>query len=441
LKFNKDSYWIKTGAFSLLQNLTSLIFGFGGFYFLVRVLDKNQMGGWVLFVTVTSMLEVARVGFIKFGFIKFRAEENEENQGKLFTAALVLNIIFALIVSSGMLLFGEKLSDMWSTPELTSMFNLYAITSIVLVPFFQFEYLQHALLDFKGVFIIYFIRNGSLFFGILLSYLGFYQLDLFLLATINLSAAILASIICYAMVNKPLTLSSFDKNWIWKLIHFGKYVAATNIVSTLYGAIDQFMLGSLVSTASVAIFNAASRITNLINVPSMSLSAIVFPYSARLINTEGKNGIKTLYEKSVGAILAIVFPGVVFVLLFPELVITIIAGKSYLDSVEILRITIFLSFLLPFAYQFGVTLISIGYPSLNFYFMGTFFVTNLILNYFLISSYGIVGAAYGTLSTTVISFISMQIILRVMLRVSIFSVFRNMFGFYVSGFKTVMSWI
>jgi O-antigen/teichoic acid export membrane protein len=201
------------------------------------------------------------------------------------------------------------------------------------------------------------------------------------------------------------------------------------------------MLGSLVSTASVAIYNAASRITNLINVPSMSLSAVVFPQSARLMHTEGKEGVKILYEKSVGAILAIVFPAVLFVLLFPEFVITIIAGKSYLESVAILRITIFLSFLLPFAYQFGVTLISIGRPNLNFYFVGSFFVTNLVLNYFLISTYGIAGAAYGTLGTTLLSFISMQIILKSILGVSILTVFLNMGRFYVQGFKSAITMI
>ncbi len=394
------------------------------------------MGSWGLFTIVTSMVEVARVGFIKYGFIKLRAAAAAADQDKLFTAALTLNLIFALLVSIGMLIFGGLVAENWKSPELRVLFYWYSITSIVLVPFFQFEYLQHALLDFRSVFLVYFIRNGFLFFTILFSYLGFYKLDLITLVITNLSCAFVGSLSAYFLIQKPIHFSlSLDKIWIWKLVHFGKFAVGTSLVATLYGSIDQMILASLASTATVAIYGTALRITNLINVPSMSLSAIIFPHSARLINTEGKAGIKTLYEKSVAAILAIVLPGVVFVLLFPGFVIFIIAGAGYSDSVAILQITIYLSFFLPFAYQFGVTLDSIGYPNLNFYFTGSFFVINLSLNYFLVSKYGIIGAAYGTLSTTIFGFIAMQVLLRFMLGVNILNVFRNMVGFYITSFN------
>ncbi len=424
--------------FSLLQNLSTLIFGFGGFYFLVRLLDPSDFGGWSLFVQVTSILEVARIGFIKYGFIKFRAELKEVDQEKLFTAAFVLNVAFALVVALGMFLFGGTLASVWKAPELRNMFYLYSITSIVLVPFFQFEYLQHAQLDFKSVFLTYFIRNGFLFFSILISYLGFFQLDLILLVLVNLGGALFASLASYALVEKPIRFyPAIDWTWIWKLTHFGKFVVGTSLGAMLYSAADQFMLGSLLSTASVAIYGVAGRITNLINTPSMSLSAIIFPHSARLINTEGRPGVKMLYEKSVGAILAIVVPGIVFVLLFPGWIIQVIAGPAYIETVAILQISIFLSFFLPFAYQFGVTLDSIGYPHLNFYFTGSFFIINLTMNYFLISNYGIVGAAYGTLATTIFGFTAMQMLLRYMLKVNLLNVFKNMVNFYTSGFKSL----
>jgi lipopolysaccharide exporter len=432
LKFSKDSYWFKSGIFSLLQQTSNLVFGFGGFYLLVRVLSKDQMGGWVLFTTFTSMLEVARIGFIKYGFIKLRAEAREEDYGKLLTASLAINAGFAFIVSAGMLLFGAALAETWKTPELRTMFYLYSITSIVLIPFFQFEFLQHALMDFKTVFFAYFIRSGVLFSAIVFSYLGWYQLDLFSLVVINLISAFLASMACYLLVKKPLRFSaSIDIAWVWKLVHYGKFVVGTNLVSSLYGAIDSFMLGFLVSPASVATYNPPARITNLINLPSMSFAAIIFPQSAKLMNTEGHAGVKSLHERSVGAILALVIPCIIFILIFPAWVITIIAGPNYLDSVPILNITIFFSFFLPFSYQFGTTLISIGYPSLNFYFTSVFLVVNAVVNYFLVSRYGIIGAAYGTLGTTIIGFIVMHIILNKLLAISLLNVFKNTFGFYL----------
>jgi len=182
----------------------------------------------------------------------------------------------------------------------------------------------------------------------------------------------------------------------------------------------------------------ATRIMNLVNVPSLSLSAIVFPKSARLVHTDGKAAVKDLYEKSVGAILGIALPAVILVLLFPQWIVGLIA-PAYNDAVPILQIVIFMSLFLPFAYQFGVTLDSMGYPHRNFYVTGSFFITNLTLNYFWISNFGVMGAAYGTLSTTVIGFLVMQIILNKMIGVTVPNVLRNMILFYTQLFKTVFS--
>lgn len=415
----------------MLQNVTTLIFGFGGFYFLVRILDKPQMGSWGLFISITAIVEVARGGFVKYGFVKFASGANINGQRSLFTASLFLNSSFALGISILFLLSGEYLANLWKTEELRQMFAIYAITSIVLIPFYQLEYLQQSAMDFKRIFFAYIVRSGFLFFSILFSFLDYYRLDLILLALLNFCGAFLASLFFIAIVPKPILFSrKIDWDTVKKLVHFGKYVLGTSLGSTLYGAVDQFILGSLVSTASVAVYGAASRITNLVNTPSTSLSVIIFPQSAKIIRTEGKKGIKTLYEKSVAAIFGIVLPGVIIVFLFSNLIVTLIAGQQYLDAVPILKISIFVCCFLPFAHQFGVTLNAIGYPHVNFYFTVSLCLVNLTVNYFLISAYGIRGAAVGTLGSTILGFVAMQLFLQYLIDVNMINIFRNLITFY-----------
>jgi lipopolysaccharide exporter len=441
LKFSKNSYWLNAGFFSLLQNASNLLFGFGGFYLLVRLLNKPQMGAYTLFVTVTSIVEVARVGFIKYGFIKLRAEAPDDQRNQLFGSALALNLAFAVVVSMAALLGAKPLATVWNAPDLEHMFLVYAITSVLLVPFFQFEYLRHATLDFKNVFFGYFIRNGILFFVIVLSYLDVFAVDIFKLALFNLSGALVASSFAlYSDRDVYINGLTFSKTWALKLAHYGKFVVGTSLGAMLYSAVDQFMLGSMLSTASVAIYNVAGRITNLINIPSMSISAIVFPKSAKLIATEGKDAVRDLYERSVAAILCIAIPAVVFVLLFSEFIIGLIA-PGYQDSVPILQITIFMSLVLPFSYQFGVTLDSIGFPNINFYVTASFFLINLSLNYFWIRNFGVIGAAYGTLSTTIAGFVVMQVILNRMIKTSIVRILGNVVALYQQLFNQVKSLI
>lgn len=412
MKITKDSYWIKSGAFSFLQNITTLFLGFGGFYLLVRLVDKPDFGAWSLFVTVAAICEVARVGFIKYGFIKFWNSEGDTERGKIFTASLALNIAFAVFVGLGMLLLGETLANSWDTPQLKELFYIYAFTNIVLIPFFQFEFLQQAVLDFRAMFYAYFVRNGFLFLSIAAGHFKFYTLSLTSLAWSHLIGAFLGSIMAYLVVRDRLVFTyQFEWVWIKKIFHFGKYVVGTSLSAMLYSAVDQFMLGSMVSTASVAIYNATGRITNLINVPSVTVTSVLFPRSAQVMATEGKEAVKILYEKSVGAILGVVLPAVVFVSIFPSWIITIIAGDTYLDAVPILKVIILVSLFMPFAYQFGTILDSIGKPRINFYTTAISLVVNASVNYYLISLYGIMGAVWGSLGVAVARFVVMQVIL------------------------------
>lgn len=412
MKISKDSYWIKSGTYSLLQNISTLLLGFGGFYLLVRLVDKSDFGAWSLFVTVAAICEVARVGFIKFGFIKFWNSEEPSERANIFTASLTLNVLFASVVAVGMLVLGGTLADSWNTPQLQRLFYIYAITNFVLVPFFQFEFLQQALLDFRGIFFSYFVRNGFLFFTIAFAHFHAYSLTLERLAWAHLIGGALGSVVAYFLSrDRVLFALSLPWTWVKKIFHYGKYVVGTSLSSMLYSAVDQFMLGSMVSTASVAIYNATGRITNLINVPSVTLTSVLFPRSAQVMASEGKDAVRVLYEKSVGAVVGVVFPAILFVSIFPTWIITVIAGETYLDSVPILRVTILISLFMPFAYQFGTILDSIGKPRVNFYTTAISFVVNASLNFYLISKYGIMGAVWGSLAIAAARFVLMQFIL------------------------------
>jgi lipopolysaccharide exporter len=267
-------------------------------------------------------------------------------------------------------------------------------------------------LDFRGMFYSYVMRNGFLFLSIALGYFNVYTISLERLAWAHLVGGVLGSVVSYLVIRDRLLLAyTIEWTWIKKIFHYGKYVVGTNLSSMLYSAADQFMLGSLVSTASVATYNAPGRITNLINVPSVTLTSVLFPRSAQVMATEGKEGVKVLYEKSVGAVVGVVLPAIVFVSVFPEWIITVIAGESYLDSVPILQVAVFVSLFMPFAYQFGTILDSIGKARINFYTTAISFVANASLNYYLISFYGIMGAVWGSLGIAALRFIVMQFIL------------------------------
>jgi len=218
-------------------------------------------------------------------------------------------------------------------------------------------------------------------------------------------------------------------DWIKRLFNYGKYGFGTSVSSILSGTIDQWMLGSMLSPASAAEFNIAVRITNLIDVPTSAVASIVFPQSAKRIETEGRDAVKYLYEKSVGTILALLIPGVLFLYFFAGYVIEFLAPK-YQSSVPLLHITLLYCLLIPYGRQFGTILDSIGKTKTTFYIVLTTASLNLGLNYIFIDQWGVMGAAYATLCSNVVSFAIAQTILRRELQVNLWNTLVYAWKFY-----------
>lgn len=434
MKFAKDSYWLKSGIFTLFERFSLVLFGFGSYFFQVRILTKEEFGIWALFLTVTSLIEVARNGLIQNAQIKFMASSPAEEHPKIITASLALNVILTVFSVVCLFLFAGLISTLYTSPALKGMLYFYVLTTISLIFHSQFNFIQQGSFDFKGIFWSNFIRQGSFFLFIILCFVTSYKISLINLVNLQTLSAVLGAGTSFFFVRKYLKFSrTLDWEWVKKLFGYGKFVFGTNISSTIFKSIDQLMLGSIVSTSSVAVYNTAVRITNLVEVPTVSVAAIVFPQSAKRMATEGKDAVKYLYEKSVGLILALIIPIVVVVMLFAKPIILVIASAKYLDAVPILQVTILYSLFFPFSRQFGTVLDSIGMAKTNFYFIVFSAALNVVINYVFIKTFGIMGAAYGSLTAHTICFILNQIILTRILKVSFMNTLIHAKAFYIDG--------
>ena len=429
-------YWLRSGFFSLFERGSVFLFGFGSFLFLVRLLSKEDFGTWVIFLTTTSFIEVGRSGLLQNALVKYLTTCKEGDYGIISTASLITNFFLTGASIILLLLVAQPLSLWQNSMVLASLVKIYAITTLVLLPFQQFNYIQQANLDFKGIFWSNFTKQGLFFLFIVGCFLLGVEISLILLAQAQIFTALSGAVVSFVFARKYLRFSrNIDWAWTRKLFHFGKYVFGTNLSAMLYKTIDKYMLGSLVGVAFTGAYENAIKVTNLAEVPTFSIAAVVFPQGAKKIESEGRPAIKILYEKSVGAIFALILPFILFIFLFPDFVINVIAGPRWSESIPVLRLTILYGLFLPFAIQFGTVLDSMGKPKINFYFTILGAILNVILNYIFITKYGLIGAAYGTLITYSVTFTLNQLVLYKILNVKAFNAFAYTFKFYTQGLQ------
>ncbi|QRQ99575.1 flippase [Dyadobacter sandarakinus] len=427
----KDHYWLKSGTINILQNFSGVFFGFAGFYVLVRVLSKHDFGVWTLFLSTTTILEAIRSGLIQNALIKYISSSDNREHPEIITASFAISGAVSLVTIAGILALAPFLSHIWDSPQLVGLLYAYIAIYIFSGLQAQFNAVEQANFRFNGIFATTIIKQGSFFCFVLVCYVFSLHVELIYLVWVQTFSAFLAAALAFRYAHKNLRWSEgISRGWAGKLFGYGKYAFGTLISSLLSSTIDQMMLGALLSPAASGAFNIAVRITNLIDIPGNAVATIVFPQSARRMETEGKSAIKYLYEKSVGTTLALVLPFVVFLYLFSDLVIHLIAGEKYNDSIPLLRITLLYCLLIPFGRQFGNILDSIGKTRLTFLVVIGSATLNLCLNYFFIRSIGVMGAAYATLCSNILGFIVAQVILKKEINTNILNTFVYMYRFY-----------
>jgi lipopolysaccharide exporter len=433
---DKGVYWVKSGIINVLQNMTGVLFGIGGILLLIRVLPVHQFGAWVSFNTVITILNIVRDSLVRNALVKFLSSAKEEDKPKIMTAALMINVIITIVCVIFIFFVAHYFANSWNEPQIIHVFYVFSIVFVLNASLTQYNCIEQANLNFKGVFLSTFVTQGIFFSYILYCYVLNFQLPLINLVIVQVLGAIFSNVIAYYHVKEYLIFAkTVSKGWVNQLFNYSKYSFGTSVSSILSGSIDKLMLAGLINTVAAGAYDIVIRITNLVDIPTNAMATIVFPQSAKRIESEGKEAIKYLYERSVGAILAILLPGVILLFFFADYFIYFLADGKFPESAAMLKITLIYIVVLPYGRQFGAILDSIGKTKITFYMVMFISAFNLTMNYFLIKEYGYIGAPYATLIANIVGFILAQIILKRELNVNPLNPFIYAYYFYPEMYK------
>ncbi len=433
--------WISSGFFSGLQKLSVPLSSVLVTMILAhKALTKEEMGIWALFMSITAVVELIRQGLVKTALIKFINHSKAEEQKFVLGAALFLNMVITLITALLILIFTPYIAKILKAPQLEHMLYLLQIGMLVMIPFSHFEWLMYGKTQFKGLFWTYLYRQGSTLLLVFLVFIFNEKVSLYMLVLIYNIGLLAGSIVAYTYVKPFLTHTLvFSKEWIVRLLHFGKYVFGSGLSTLVFRTADQMMLSPLLGTT---VFNAsqniAIRIINLADIPSQTLGDILFPKSARRENSSSPETIKYYYEKTVGASLCFVMPMIIFVLLFPKIIIIILAGRQYFDAIPYLQLVTVTGMFLAFLKQFGVIIDSTGRPQVNFIMITCLALIHVAFCYFFIRHFHFLGAAYALLCSHIIGFVVTQYILFRLYKINFLNCFRYAMDFYPDFAKIVL---
>ena len=418
---------IQNFIYSFLLRISTPIFGVVNFMLIVRLFDKEEVGVWVLYMTILGLVEVLKNGFIKNATIMLLNKKYQSEPNKVLTSSFLLNSIVTgiLVLTIALVVIVFNVFEIYEL--FGNLLSFFCIQLVFHLFFSHFEYFLSAKIQFRKLMFAFVIRNFVFFVFLMATFVWFQgSIELPYLVLFQ-TVGLLASVLFLARIaDIDVNFDPKATSLIKEIVQFGKFTFATNASSTLFRSTDHYMLAALLGNSAVASYSVALRITNLVDLPSSAAAEVLFPLS---VKSENK---KELYEKSVGYILAFVILASIVIYIFCDLIVDVITGGGYRNSVDVLKVTLAYGLILPFLRQFGTMIDAMGLPKINFYVMFTTFLLNLVFNYLFISEFGLLGAAYGTLVSYLLSVTMALTILRRKLLVDPVNIVRNCLGAFVA---------
>lgn len=387
-KYLKNASVLSVASALAMQGLTLLTF-----MLLARHLQVPQMGAWALWLTLVSIADMTRQGFVQNGLVCFTSAEPSD-WSLWLTAALALNSLSGL--AFGVLLGGVSwlVGSLFGIPELQSL-ALWALPFSILQGLGRFaEAVQVAKRDFMGIFWANVI-NGGLQFGLTaLFFLKELPLNLPQLLGFQIIGMSGGLIFVVVFRKKYFVFGQFQKEKLAQLFRFGKFVAGTNFCSLLFQRLDVLLIGAFLSPATVAVYNVATRLNGLLDLPLNSLSLAQFPNVAKEL-AESKP-MNEVMRRTVHKLLLVQLPLSLLLIALAPQAVSLLAGENYASAAPVLQILALAGLVKPWGRTFGMTLDATGRSDVNFKMLLFSMLVNLALNLTLLPIFGMTGAAVAT---------------------------------------------
>lgn len=208
--------------------------------------------------------------------------------------------------------------------------------------------------------------------------------------------------IVYSKKSKGFLTWSFSNTRARELLHDSWPLMLSGVAIMIYMRIDQVMLGQMLGNKSVGIYAAALRISEVWYLFPTMISASIFPALVML-----KNSNKDIYLKRIQQFLnlLVLFSVAIgiFTTLFANQLVNILYGDRFDSAASVLVVHIWAGVFVFLGVAGNNWYIAENMQKVRMYYITISAIINILLNFYLIPAYGVVGAAIATLISQALS--------------------------------------
>lgn len=403
----------KSSIFVFLAVFLSKFFTYVYRIVIARQFGKEEYGVFNLALIIFFLFGVLASLGLQEGLLRFipiyRGKKQEENNVYLFNFALKLMLIASLVFSVLFFLLNEFISkNIFNDPALLVYLKFLSL----LLPFFVLEGLFLIILRaYEKVNQYSFTFNflptlAQLVILLLLIHFGVgktsiltsYFLGLFIVFIVSLSLLLFQ----FSHFFKKVYISKQTKNSINSgVLPYSFFMLFFGLASLVYYWVDSLVIGYFMDTPSVGLYNAAVPLALLFGLTPSLFIQLFSPLITRNYAIDKFPLINNVSKQVAKWIFLINLPFILLAIFYPGALINLTFGGEYLgaaNSLRLLSIGFFFTSLSEVSqnllYTYGKSKVVLS----NLIFTA---VLNLILNLLLVPRYGLDGAAFSTMTSSI----------------------------------------
>lgn len=385
---------------SLANNGLVAVFGFFGFLLLVRSLNTNDFGKWVLLITTANFVDMLRFGITRTALVRFLSGAEKDEAKHLIGSNYFINFVSSALIAGIVLgisfLFPEKIHD----SGFSLFFYWFPVLAFINLPFNNAQSVLQANLRFDRLLILRIVNVGGFMLFLLVNYFWMHlslQAIVYAYLIVNIVTSIISSITNWDGIRYAFSAKRATNKLI---INFGKYSTGTLIGSNLLKSADTFIIGlsPFLGTAGVALYSIPLKLTEIIEIPLRSFAMTAFPGMSKASIEGNTKKVKELFYTNVGGMTLLLFPIMILSFIFAKQLVYILGGPGYESTASIFRIFCIYGLLLPLDRFIGVTLDSVNLPKFNFYKVVYMTLSNIIGDTIVVFAFVFIAGAVSSLT-------------------------------------------
>ncbi|WP_434522785.1 flippase [Halorubrum sp. AS12] len=372
---------------------------------MARFLTESGYGQVILVLSIINMATFLANSGLDDGIMRkvpIYEDDNDKLSGVIW-AALQIGFVSSILISLGLFVLSPIISDrIFDIPELSTLIRL----AVISIPFTVLTGLTISIS--KGIgdakphaYVRQIARPvGRLLFIGGLVLLGFASVGAIIGHAIAIITCFFLSV---ALIWDLLSNLNYHAKARYKeILYFSIPLLAFQGVNFLNSNIDIYMVGYFLNSEDVGIYNVSLQIGNVLNSLISSIAFLLPPTMAKLDKKENYVRMIQIYRDITKYMVLVAIPIFILLFLFTEPIVRLSFGSNYLSGTESVRI-ILLGSMVSFIFGLPIpSLIGVGRKYVVLYITILQVSVNSILNYLLVPTLGITGAAIGLAVSTFI---------------------------------------